>query len=295
MSSDFVSAVSFRQIGATDVDTIAELLNKGFPRRTRQYWLEVLDRLDKHIHPVDMPKYGYLVESAGAPVGVILLISTMMQKHDAFTRRCSVSSWYVEPSFRAYAATLSSQATRRKDVTYLNLTPAPHTVPILEAQGFSRFTNGQFVVSPLPSFRRVAQSIRVLGCRVNPDAQFEQFERELLLAHSEYGCICIWCVTMDRAYPFVFLPRIVKRAIPCVQLLYCREIEDLVRFASEIGVYLGMRGKLFILIDSNGPIKGLFGKYFDGISPKYYKSPVVPRLGDLAYTELAMLPRIFST
>jgi len=56
-----------------------------------------------------------------------------------------------------------------------------------------------------------------------------------------------------------------------------------------------MRGKLFVLIGSNGPIHGLSGKYFDGISPKYYKGPVLPRLGDLAYTELAMLPRIFGS
>lgn len=293
MSSHSLPTVLCREIGDADVGSVAELLRKGFPGRTRQYWLEVFDRLRKHPAPSDMPTYGYLMESASAPVGVILLISTMMQIHDTFTRRCNFSSWYVEPRFRTYAPVLSSQAINKKDVTYLTLTPAVHTWPILEAQGFSRFTSGRFVVSAFGPLRRAVQPTRVVGCSVNPDTHFEPFERDLLLAHSEYGCISIWCVTPGRAYPFVFLPLVVKRLVPCVLLLYCREIEDFVKFSSQIGLYLGLRGKLFVMINSNGPIPGLAGKYFDGINPKYYKGPIAPRLGDLAYTELAMLPRIF--
>ena len=106
-----------REIGDADVGSVAELLRKGFPGRTRQYWLEVFDRLRKHPAPSDMPTYGYLMESASAPVGVILLISTMMQIHDTFTRRCNFSSWYMEPRFRTCTPVLSSQAINKKDVT----------------------------------------------------------------------------------------------------------------------------------------------------------------------------------
>ena len=65
---------------------------------------------------------------------------------------------------------------------------------------------------------------------------FEPLERDLLLAHSEYGCISIWCVTPRRAYPFVFqLPLVVKRLVPCVLLLYpAEELEDFVKFSSLI-------------------------------------------------------------
>ena len=295
MTSHSSTTAHCRQIGDADVGNITELLSKGFPRRSREYWSNALDRLANHSTPPDMPKYGYLVESGGAPVGVILLIATIMQDRDAFTTRCNLSSWYVEPRFRTYAPLLSSQAIRKKDVTYFNLSPAAHTVPIVEAQGFSRFSNGQYVATEFPSIRRGAQSVRVVGCRINPETHFELFERDLLLAHSEYGCISLWCVTSERAYPFVFLPRVVKRVIPCVQLLYCREIEDFIRFAPQIGSYLRWSGKLFVLIDSKGPISGLSGKYFDGISPKYFRGPASPRLGDLAYTELAMFPRLYST
>jgi hypothetical protein len=45
---------------------------------------------------------------------------------------------------------------------------------------------------------------------------------------------------------------------------------------------------MFVLIDSNGPISGLVGKYLKDYMPKYFKGRVSPRLGDLAYTEVAM-------
>jgi hypothetical protein len=117
MSSPSLSAVRIREICDADIGDIVELLRREFPSRTREYWLEVLNRLAKHCTAPDMPKYGYLIESMGAPVGVILLISTMVQDRDTVTIRCDLSSWCVEPRFRVFAALLSSRAIKKKDVT----------------------------------------------------------------------------------------------------------------------------------------------------------------------------------
>jgi hypothetical protein len=38
------------------------------------------------------------------------------------------------------------------------------------------------------------------------------------------------------------------------------------------------------MLDANGPIAGLIGRYSDG-APKYVKGPDHLRLGDLAYSE----------
>jgi len=54
-----------------------------------------------------------------------------------------------------------------------------------------------------------------------------------------------------------------------------------------------MRGKLFVLIDSKGPIRGLVGRYRAGVAPKYFKGPISPRVGDLAYTEAVILPSLY--
>ena len=63
---------------------------------------------------------------------------------------------------------------------------------------------------------------------------------------------------------------------------------DVARFAGPIGRYLALRGRPFVIIDANGPIPGLIGKYFDDTMPKYFRGPARPRLGDLAYTEAAL-------
>jgi hypothetical protein len=277
-----------RLIADADIEGVATLLAKGFKRRTREYWLRALDRLARHPTPAGFPKYGYLMEIDGAPIGVILLIFSTIQNGDSCAIRCNVSSWYVEATYRALATLLSPQAVKKKDITYVNISPASHVQRIVEAQGFSRYSNGQFVAFPA-LFPAISDSHgTVLEADARPDVTFESFEWDILLTHAEYGCTSFWIRTVDRAYPFVFLPRIVRGCIPCAQLIYCRAIEDFVRFSRPIGSYLLSHRRPLVLIDSNGPIPGLLGKYIDGVAPKYFRGPEPPRLGDLAYSEAAM-------
>jgi len=278
------SRVRCRQIADADLDPVAHLLTRGFgARRSLAFWRCALASLKGRSTPADMPRYGYLLENDGVPVGVILLIFSATPGGGAL--RANVSSWYVEPAFRSYAALLVSQALKRRDVTYTNISPAHHTWPILEAQGYQRFSNGVFVA--VPALHRGRHG-RVLSADTVPDAPFESFERELLVDHGEYGCISFWCATADRAHPFVFRPRLVNGVIPCAQLIYCREVADVVTFAGAIARRLARRGLSFAIIDANGPIAGLTGRYFADRMPKYFRGPMRPRLGDLAYTEAAL-------
>jgi hypothetical protein len=43
------------------------------------------------------------------------------------------------------------------------------------------------------------------------------------------------------------------------------------------------------MIDASAPIPGLVGWYSGSNMPKYFKGPQRPRLGDLAYTENAVM------
>jgi hypothetical protein len=274
-----------RQIADADLDGLADLLKRGFgSRRTRAFWRGALACLKARSVPADMPRYGYLLENDGALVGVILLIFSVTPGDGAI--RANVSSWYVEPAFRSYAPLLVSQALKLKTVTYLNISPAPHTWPILDAQGYQRYSNGIFVA--LPALSGSGGGARVLAADARPHGPFESFERDLLVDHAGFGCISLWCTMPGRAYPFVFRPRIVKGVIPCAQLIYCRDVADLVRFAGPIGRHLALRGRPFVIIDANGPIAGLTGRYFDGTMPKFFRGAARPRLGDLADTEAAL-------
>jgi hypothetical protein len=278
-----------RQIEDADIGAVATLLAQGFPLHSRQFWLDAFAQLTRHQPPPGLPKYGYLLESHGAAVGALLLICSTMPAGDAVTIRCNLSSWYVEPSFRAYAPMLVSQAVRNKNITYMNVSPAPHTRPIIEAQGFSRYSDGVFVAVPALNGLFGGPAVRVFGARRRPDVDFDPFDQEVLEQHAGHGCISVWCATAERAYPFVFRPRLVRGRIPCAQLIYCRDIGDFVRFAGPIGRRLALRGRPFVFIDANAPIPGLLGWFSRGKMPKYFKGPQRPRLGDLAFTEYALL------
>ena len=280
--------VRSRQINDADIDSVVDLLTRGFRLRTRGYWQRALEKLSTHQTPAEMPKFGYLLESSGDVVGVILLIFSSIPGEDASKMRCNVSSWYVEPAFRGHASLLISQAIKFKNVTYVNISPALHTRPIVEAQGFSRYSSGQFVAAPALSMNSPDGGAKVIDADTRPDGHFEPSELDLLLAHKEHGCIGLWCATSGRAYPFVFMPRLAKGVIPFAQLIYCRHIRDFVRLAGPIGRYLAVRGRPLVIIDSNGPIPGLVGKYVDGKAPKYFKGPDRPHFGDLAYTEAVL-------
>jgi hypothetical protein len=268
---------------------VVALLGRGFPNRTRQFWSDALHRLARREPPPGFPKYGYLLESGEVPVGALLLICSALRDGDRLATRCNLSSWYVEPAYRAYATLLVSQALGDKDATYTNVSAAPHTWPIIEAQGFARYCDGVFVAVPMLKDLFGGGGVRVFDARENPTASVDASEQDILQRHAEHGCISLWCESGGRAYPFVFRPRVVKRAIPCAQLIYCRDVSDFVRFAGPIGRYLARRGDPFVIIDSNGAIPGLIGTFCPGRMTKYFKGPRRPRLGDLAYTEYAVL------
>jgi hypothetical protein len=279
-----------RRIEDADADSVVDLLARGFAeRRPRRFWERVIARLGTRAAPADAPRYGYLLENDGATVGAILQIfSTLWAGAGAATTRCNVSSWYVEPAFRSYAPLLVAQALKRKGVTYLNISSIPHTRPIVEAQGYQRFSNGVFLALPFLSRGPAIPARVTAGDAQAPQEPFDEHERALLRDHADFGCMSLWCETPGRAYPFVFRERRVKGLVTCAQLIYCSSVADFIRFARPLGFYLARRGRPLVILDANGPVHGLLGKYFDQTMPKYFKGPAPPRLGDLAYTEAAL-------
>jgi hypothetical protein len=184
---------------------------------------------------------------------------------------------------------LVSRALRHKDVTYVNVSPAPHTRPIIEAQGFARYCDGIFVAVPMLTDLLGGESVRLFDAGVTPQVNFDARDQDILLRHAALGCVSLWCATAERAYPFVFRRRFVRRIVPCAQLIYCTDVACFLRFAGPIGRLLARRGMPFVIIDANAPIPGLAGWYSSGKMPKYFKGPLRPRLGDLAYTEHAVM------
>lgn len=275
---------SIREIADADIEPVISLLARGFSN-PRRYWELGLERLRTRFVPPDMPRYGYMLEANGHPVGVILLISGlrwMGSRQELFT---NLSSWYVESGFRNYATLLYKHALANKRTTYLNVSAATNVRPIIEAFGFRRYSEGQVLAILALARNRPKMRARIVEADRFDNAGLKDEERRLLEVQAGYGCIAFCCNTDDQTRAFVFVPRIIKKFIPCAQLVYCNNITDLTDVAGTVGRYLLRLGRPFVLIDANGPIRGIPGKYFRDSAPRYYRGTTTPVLGDLTETE----------
>jgi len=285
------SRIHCREIETSDIDALVDLLRRGFFPSRLNDWLQRFQRLSAHSTPPGFPKFGYLLEHKGTPVGVCLTIYSAVPLNGEAKIRCNVSSWYVEPGFRGYAAMLASRGDGRKNVTYFNVTPDPRTIPILEARGYMPYCSGWLAAIPALCPDLCSVRVKLVTTEEPPDQNLPPAESELLSAHASYGCVSVTCSSEDGTHPFVFVPRKKLGFLPFALLIYCRDLADFVRFAKPLGQFLARRRLLVVVVDSNGPIRGLVGRYISG-HPKYFKGPERPRLGDLAYSELAMFPRM---
>jgi hypothetical protein len=102
-----------REISESDIDAIADLLTRGFVHRSREYWMRGLRRQGARPLPPDTPRYGYLLENEGVPVGCLLMIYSRTTLDGEMTTCCNVSSWYVDPAFRNTAALFASMVQKR--------------------------------------------------------------------------------------------------------------------------------------------------------------------------------------
>lgn len=279
--------VSCREILSKDLVGVVALLQRGFAERQLTYWERGLQRMQAHATPLGFPKYGYLLEANDTAVGVVLIIFSCVTVAERIDLRGNVASWYVEPMFRSYASMLTSHAFARKDVTYLNISPARRTWPILEAQGFERFCTGQFLALAALSGRPWAACVQTISSDIEPGDDLSLSDIALLSTHAKYGCISVTCTAQRRRAPFVFMRcwhRWKVGSLPYALLVHCRSLEEFIKYAGPLGRFLVWRGMPMVFIDSDGPIPGLIGKPID-MGPKFYRGPSRPHFGDLAYTE----------
>src|SRR3984893_4726121 len=156
-----------REIRESDIDAVADLLTRGFAGRARDYWIQGLRRQAAREVPSGYSRFGYMLDHDGTPVGVLLLIYSFRDAGGEAAIHCNLSSWYVEPAYRNYAPMLTKIAQRHKHVTYLNISPATWTWPIIETQGFSSYCKGLFFSIPALSRAAAGTSVEI----VSPDAK----------------------------------------------------------------------------------------------------------------------------
>ena len=272
--------ITCRRMGEDDVAAAVAVLSRGFPEREPGYWRRGLQRLRERDVPDGYPRFGYVLSDHDRVVGVLLVI---VARGDEGTLRGNVSSWIVEPDYRAYSSMLGA-APLRLGITLFNISPTPATIATIEAQGFRRYVAGTFhaVAALGPAVR---------GARVRAVRADDHDVTPVLTSHATLGCLAFEVRAADGGlHPFVFVRRrVLGGGVPCAQLVYCQSVAAFVKFAGPLGRRLLRYGLPLVMFDADGPIEGLIGAYRDGTRVKYVRGPAQPRLGDLADTELVLL------
>ena len=139
MVNDVQLRVRRREIMDADLPGVVDVLLRGFPTRGRAHWERGLRRMGQRPALDGCPRYGFLLETGSGPVGVSLMLFDGGGAAGSARLRCNLSSWAVDPAFRMQAPLLVASALKRRDVTYTNISPAPHTWSTIEAQGFEAY------------------------------------------------------------------------------------------------------------------------------------------------------------
>ena len=270
-------AIVCRQLKDGDLEAAITLLCRGFPERAPDYWRRAFLRLATRDVPHGLPRYGYTMSDSGLLVGVVLLIGS---RADDGRLRINISSWYVEEAYRGYSSMMMAAPFRLEDVTFFNISPAANTLQTIAAQGFRHYVEGTF-----HAVAALAGAVR--GVKLETVAA--STGGSLMSRYAAYGCLSFEVTLGAERHPFVFLPRrVFGDRLGGAQLVYCRDVADFVRFAGPLGRRLLRHGLPSVMIDANGPIAGLAGRYFPGRRPKFFRGEVPPRRGDLSETELVL-------
>jgi hypothetical protein len=282
--------IKIRLITDADIPAAIDLLTRGYGAdRPRSFWQDIFSSLSHRPLPAgELPRYGCVIDSDGELVGILLLIFSRIWENGTAKIRCNGLGLYVDPAFRLYAPLLIRKASDFKAAAVLNLTPGHHTFRTIEALKYVKYSHGLFFSIPLFSRAAKQSPVSVVDVHTKIDVPLDPHDRDLLLDHADCGCTSLWCITPQGAYPFVFR-NLQFRNVPCAQLVYSRNVEDFVRFARPIGLFLAWHtGRFFVSLDANGPVQGLVGKYLEGRAARYFCGSDRPRLGDLAYTEISL-------
>ena len=279
--------VHCRLIVESDLDAVCGLLCEGFPGHSRAWWRAGLDRLASRNVPRPMPRFGYCLDTGQRLAGVILLIASVRDTENGTALFCNVASWYVKPAHRGYAQLLVSMALKHKHVTYTNVSPAPHTWPIVEKQGYARYCGGLFFAAAL--LKRPDPRVRIVA--FDPERHLQLSGADLLRRHREMGCSAVVAEEAGKSTGFVFRRYSIRAGrlpLPALFAIHAPDRQELVRLAGNIARYYTPRLAPFIVMDADGPVAGLPGVYTEARGRKYYKGPHRPALCDLADTEYAI-------
>lgn len=281
-----------RLITDADLDAVAALLTEGFGKREREPWRCGLERLRERELPEGRPRYGYCLLAGKRLVGVILVISSLRDRTGVAVPVANVASWYVKPDYRAYAQMLVSMALKQRDITYVNISAAPHTWSIVEKQGYTKYCNGLFV--SFAALTPPQPGVEIITVDANgevPEAIRQFADVPLLRRHAGWGCESLVLRSGDTLQSMILRRFTIRKGqlrFPAMYVLHASDRDALIRCCGNLGRHFLRRAAPLVMFDATGPVAGLPGFYTERRGCKFFKGPNPPALCDLADTEFAI-------
>ncbi|WP_432348759.1 hypothetical protein WMC41_25535 (plasmid) [Shinella yambaruensis] len=216
--------LKLRAIGHDGLDAASDLLTKGFPSRTRDFWRRGLKRLLDHEGTAGGGPIGNFLMAGETPIGILLTIA----RSDEGTGRkvINLSSWYVEESHRWYAPRMLLAAMSDSRATYTDLTPSKAATELNNRLGF-RTIDYDLPLFALPWLAIAGRRRgRLVALDAVPAGAIAEALMRDLRAHRDLGCIVTVIESGGRHHPVVF-DVIRKKRIPLARVIYA-ESSDLV-------------------------------------------------------------------
>jgi hypothetical protein len=275
---------SIRELKYSDITEVARILAEGFQKQSLELWQHRLRILVKREFAPGTPLLGYGLEVDGLQ-GVALTIGSLHGPSETRQTIVNGSSWTVRPAYRGPAAIqLYRRAVRGQGLTFSNLSPAPSTLKTIKMCGFVEYTAG--VVIGLGVMRARGPKRRIVRLSDAERMGLTPERAATMHDHQALGCLVFFVEEKDRLAPFIFTARSVCPGVRLAQLIYCEKLDDLIDHSLAITLEVLKSGCAALLVDASGPIRGITGRYFPGLKPKYYKGPAPFYAIDHSYSEL---------
>jgi hypothetical protein len=266
---------------SADLPEISALLHEGFPQRSLSYWKAASANLQARAEVQGYPKFGFAMDVDGSTQGVILLLTSDLGNGP----RSNLSSWYVRPAFRQFATFLLQRSLATKVGVFLNLSPAIDVLPIMTAFGFRPYTAGVILMDARAALRKA--NVRVAPFKADKLKSLTCAEMTTIVRHLNYGCAGLELQDEVGTTIVLYRVKMLKGIIPCAQFLF-GDPARLLAAAGPVMRSLLPFGIPTALIDSDGTEVSSVGRFVRGRSLRYVRGSIVPPIGDLLETELAV-------
>lgn len=284
------TGVRLRRAENADIDSVVDLLCRAFPRGPRRLQWHPLFERPWDDDALEDSCFGYLLEAGDRIVGYIGTIFAVREIGGEEVVSCNLSSWCVEPEYRAMGGGLLLAAMRQRKAVLTAFTPSPAVQVICETLGFTRMSGYKLLLPALAQSDTLLCRGRVLDRPADLDNILSAKERRIRADHVRFP-LGHYVVTTNRGYAYIVTKRGLVRGLPTSQVLFCSHPailgEQLERF--KLTVFARERSLALVILpnlvspEPRGAIRLN--------RPSYVKSASVPCPDiDLLYSEFALLP-----